>query len=62
MNLLVISHIIFKGLEKLVASAKTQEFSWRKMQVELMSVELSGIGVTLPLNVEVYVCVGDRQR
>jgi len=57
MNLLVICHVSFKGFKILMASAKTQEFSWGMMQAELMSVELSGIGVMLPLNLEVYVYV-----
>jgi hypothetical protein len=47
----------FQWVEKIRAGAKTQEFSWRMIQVEFMSVELSGLGVMIPLNLEVYVYV-----
>lgn len=47
----------FTRLKKLVASAKPQEFSWRKVQDEFMSIELPEIGVMVPLHLEVYVYV-----
>jgi len=55
MNLLVMCHISFKGLKISGQRKDMREFSWRMMQVELMSAALSGIGVMLPLNLEVYI-------
>jgi len=48
----------FQRVEKISGQRKDmREFSWRMMQVELMSAALSGIWVMLPLNLEVYIYV-----